>query len=621
MTVGQLLKSKSFYPLFWTQFLGAFNDNFLKNALVILVTVKSIAVFGFPPAQTVAIAGGVFILPFFLFSALAGQLSDKFDKSKVLQAAKLLEILIMAFSCFAFYIENYEFLLITLFLMGLQSTFFGPAKFSILPQHLKDEDLVGANAIIEAGTFLAILIGTIMGGVVIVMENGPFVVSAILMIIAVFGYFMSFKIPLAASTAPALNIRWNPITTTWQIMGFAKKDKAVFLAILGASWFWFAGALLLSIFPPLCKEVLHSDESMITLFLSVFSVGIGIGSLICEKLSYKRVELGLVPFGSFGVSGFCLLLYFQFEFLVLDNVTVSEFIKTTEGVAILLSLLGLSIVSGMFIVPLNAVVQERSEPQLRSRIISANNVINALFMVLASVFLLILLQAGVSIPKVFLILAVLNGLVAIYIYTLLPEFLFRFCVWILARLMYRMRVGGEEHVPDDGPAVFVCNHVTFVDWLILSAAVRRPMCFVMDHSFFKGFLIKKLMTQAKVIPITSAKINEAVYNAAFEKIAQELRAGNTVCIFPEGKLTYDGEMNELKPGVLKIIETTPVPVVPMALSGMWGSFFSRQDLKLLKKRPRKLWAKIHVDISEAIGPEQVTLELLAERISSLRRNP
>lgn len=621
MTITQLLKTKNFYPLFWTQFLGAFNDNLLKNAMVILVTVKSIAVFGFPPAQTVAIAGGVFILPFFLFSALAGQLSDKYDKSKVLQITKLIEIVIMSFSSLALFLENYEMLLVTLFLMGTQSAFFGPAKFSILPQHLKEEDIVGGNALIEAGTFLSILLGTIFGGVLITLEQGALVVSMSLLVVAVLGYLASLKIPQAPAPESKLKINWNAITTTWDILQFAREKKVVFLSILGCSWFWFAGAILLSLFPPLCTEVLHSDETLITLFLAVFSVGIGIGSVVCEKLSYKRVELGLVPFGSFGISFFCLLLYFQFASTSLIGLSGLDFIKSLDGILILLNLLGLSIMSGMFIVPLNALVQERSNPKYRSRIISANNVMNALFIVLASVLLLLLLKWGVSIPTVFLILAIMNGVVAFYIYLLVPEFLFRLLAWILARLIYRVRISGEEHIPLEGPAICICNHVSFVDWLILFASVRRPMSFVMDHSFFKGYLLKKIMTQAKVIPIASAKESEALYHSAFDRMAEILKAGGVICIFPEGKITYDGKLNEFRPGILKMLKTSPVPVVPMALSGLWGSFFSRYERNILKKRPRTIRSKIYVDVAPAIAPEDVTLEKLFKSVQDLRRSP
>jgi 1-acyl-sn-glycerol-3-phosphate acyltransferase len=505
--------------------------------------------------------------------------------------------------------------------MGTQSAFFGPAKFSILPQHLKEEDIVGGNALIEAGTFLSILLGTILGGVLITLDKGPLIVSIPLLVVAVLGYVTSLKIPQAPASESQLKIQWNPLVTTWDVLRFSTEKRVVFLSILGCSWFWFAGAILLSIFPPLSHDVLRSNESMITLFLSVFSVGIGIGSILCEKLSYKRVELGLVPFGSMGISFFCLLLYFQFAGTSLIGLTVLEFCTSLKGMLILLNLFGLSVMSGMFIVPLNALVQERSNPVFRSRIISANNIMNALFMVIASVLLLFLLKWGVRIATVFLILAIMNGVVAVYIYLLVPEFLFRFLAWILARFIYRVRISGEEHIPLDGPAICICNHVSFADWLILFASVRRPMSFVMDHSFFKGFLLKKIMTQAKVIPIASAKESEALYQSAFKRMEDILADGGVICIFPEGKITYDGKLNEFRPGILKMLKTSPVPVVPMALSGLWGSFFSRYERNLLKKRPRSIRSKIHVDIAPAIAPEDVTLEKLFKSVSDLRRSP
>jgi 1-acyl-sn-glycerol-3-phosphate acyltransferase len=616
----KLMRSKKFYPLFWTQFLGAFNDNFLKNALVIAVTVNSIAVFGFPSAQTVAIAGGIFILPFFLFSAISGQISDKFDKSKVLQSAKILEIGIMGFSAYALFAQNYEFLLITLFLMGLQSTFFGPAKFSILPQHLNEDEILAGNALVEAGTFLAILLGTIFGSMFILFSSGVTIVSSILILISIVGYLTSRGIPAAPSSVSSLSINWNPITTTGHMVSLARKNKTVFLAILGASWFWFVGATILSVFPPLCAEYLEADGQLITLFLAVFTIGIGVGSFLCERLSYKRLEIGLVPFGSIGISFFTFLLYWQLEMYSANGMSIGGFLASWDGGLILLSLFGLSLVSGLYIVPLNTLIQERSELAVRSRIISANNIINAFFMVIASVLLLIFFQAKVSVPKIFLILSLMNGVVGIYIYLLLPEFLFRFCSWLLARCIYRMRVAGLENIPKTGGVIVASNHVSFVDWLILAAAIQRPMCFVMDHKFFKGFLVKTIMRQAKVIPIASAKEDRGVYDQAFEMMAAELRAGSVVCIFPEGTITYSGELNEFKPGILKLLNLVPVPVVPVAISGLWGSFFSRKDRSFFDKRPRKLWAKIYIDVEKSIPVGEFTLPFLFQKISKLRRS-
>lgn len=619
MSQLDLFKKRKFFPLFWTQFFGAFNDNFFKNSLVILVTFHAQTVMGLPTSQIVALAGGIFILPFFLFSALAGQIADKFEKTKIIKWVKWAEVLIMLFAVLGFATENFPVLLFVLFLMGLQSTFFGPIKYSILPQHLTLNEMVGGNALIEAGTFLAILLGTICGGVLIAGDSGPTIVSFGVILVALLGVTSCYWIPHAPAVAPELKLQLNPIPPTFEMFRFAKKTKSVYLSILGISWFWFFGAALLSLFPPLCKDILQGSETLVTLFLSVFSVGIAIGSLLCERLSRKRLELGLVPLGSIGMSVFGVLLFYLcqgYEPLP-AGFSTWDFVQSSRGLAILIDLFALSMFGGLFIVPMYTMMQERSDFKQRSRVIAANNVMNALFMVVASLFLSALLYFEVSIPVIILIVSILNMLVATYIYTLLPEFLLRFMAWALARLIYRIEVRGLEHTPKEGAAVLICNHISFVDWLILSAGIPRPIRFVMDKSFFKGRFRKIILRGAKVIPIASAKDNPEMMNAAFLQVRQELLDGELVCIFPEGKITKTGELNPFRPGILRIVEETPVPIIPMALNGLWGSFFSRKDMSLLKKRPRKLWARIELEIGEPVPPTNVRVDELRNAVAQL----
>jgi len=353
MSQFHLLKTRKFWPLFWTQFLGAFNDNFLKNAMVILITFKAVAVFGIPASQMVALAGGVFILPFFLFSATAGQLADKMEKSRLVRWIKLAEIGIMLLAAIGFLSEHFEFLLLVLFLMGLHSTFFGPIKYSILPQHLSEAELVEGNALVEAGTFLAILLGTIAGGVLVSTPNGAGVVSVGLTVVAIIGWLTSRSIPVAPAVAPELEVEWNVARPTLEIYRFTKKNRTVFLSILGISWFWFFGAAVLSLFPPYCKEVLHANQGVVTLFLATFSIGIGLGSMLCSRLSRGHLELGLVPLGSLGISIFVTDLYFvgtpawalQAE---AASVGVMSLLGNGSGWRILFDLLMLSVFSGFF---------------------------------------------------------------------------------------------------------------------------------------------------------------------------------------------------------------------------------------------------------------------------------
>jgi hypothetical protein len=619
MSQARLLTQRKFYPLFWTQFFGAFNDNFLKNALVILIAFRTSSVLGIPASEMVVVAGGVFILPFFLFSATAGQLADKYEKSRMIRWIKLAEIAIMALAALGLALEAYPLLLFTLFLMGLHSTFFGPVKYSILPQHLDSGELVGGNALVEAGTFLAILLGTIAGGVLVsIPGTGPLLVGAGLVAAAVAGYLACRKIPEAPPVDPAIRVQWNPVPPTFEIYRFTRKNRAVFLSILGISWFWLFGAALLSLFPAYCKDTLGAGEGVVTLFLAVFSIGIGVGSLLCERLSRERLELGLVPLGSIGMTGFALDLCFRAAPAAAGApLGAGAFLATSAGAWIVADLFLLSVFSGFFIVPLYTLIQERSEKSHRSRIIAANNVLNALFMVLSSGLLVALMRLGLDVPRIFLVLALLNGAAAIYIYSLLPEFLLRFIAWMIANVMYRMRVTGERNIPKEGPAVLVCNHVSFVDWLVIGAAVKRPIRFVMDTSYAKGWLVGPLLRQAKVIPIVSAKVDPKLMNEAFEKVAAELREGELVCIFPEGAITRDGKLAGFRPGIERILRETPVPVVPLALAGLWGSFFSREGGRAILKWPKRFWSRIGVRIGEPVAPALASVDALRERVAGL----
>ena len=614
----ELLKRNKFAALFWTQFLGAFNDNFLKNALVILVTYKVTSLLGIPSSELVVASGGIFILPFFLFSATAGQLADKYEKTKIIRIIKLAEIGIMLLSAIGLLIPCYEILLLTLFLMGLHSTFFGPVKYSILPQHLNESELVGGNAIIEAGTFLAILLGTIGGGVLISVGNGgAYLVSGGLVLVAVLGYFASRFIPLAPATDVNIKVEWNPITPTWKIIRLTRKNHPVFLSILGISWFWFFGAAMLSLFPHYCKDTLKASEGVVTLFLAIFSIGIAIGSLLCERLSRKRLELGLVPIGSIGITLATLDLFFIGVPDFGKELNVSEFLQTSVGMHIAITLLALSVLSGFFIVPLYTMVQERSDPAFRSRIIAANNIVNAFFMVAASCTLLLLVSLGLNVPQLFLCLAVMNGIVAFYIYTLLPEFLFRFIAWILANTIYHLKVRGDEHLPKEGPALIISNHISFVDWLIIASAVKRPVRFVMDYRFAGNWMMKRFMKRAKVILIATSKEDPSILQSAFDQISKELEEGELVCIFPEGKITRDGRMSIFKPGMEKILQRNPVPVIPMAILGMWGSLFSRERGRALWKIPKRFLSRIELRIAAPVPAEQATAVAMKDAVAQL----
>ncbi|MBK8963127.1 MAG: MFS transporter [Candidatus Competibacteraceae bacterium] len=616
-----LMKERRFLPFFVTQFLGAFNDNVFKNALIIMIAFQ---VAGDDPARSnllTNLSAGLFVLPFFLFSATAGQLSDKYEKSSYIRQVKLLEIAIMSGAAFGFVTGNTPLLIGLLFLMGAQSTLFGPAKYSILPQHLKPEELVGGNAWIEMATNLAILLGTLLGGVLIARHQGAYWVAGAVIFLAVLGYLSSRWIPIAPPAAPDLRINWNPITETWRILKFTHQNFTVFQSVLGISWFWFVGSVYLAQLPNFTKLNLGGGESVVTLLLTLFAVGVGIGSLLCERLSGRMVELGLVPFGSIGLTLFGVDLFFATPATSAPGealLDVWAFLARPGSWRVALDVVLIGVFGGIYIVPLYALVQQRSEPTHLSRVIAGNNIINAVFMVAAALIAVALLDRGLTIPQLLLVMAVFNAAVAIYIFTLVPEFLMRFIVWILVNIVYRLRTQGLEQLPDQGPALLVCNHVSLMDALVVGGCCRRPVRFVMDHQIFKTPGLNFVFRTAGAIPIASARTDREILKQAYERVAEYLEQGEVVGIFPEGRLTPDGEIGSFKSGIERILKRTPVPVVPMAVRGLWGSFFSRRHGKAMGHFPRRFWSRVELAVGEPVPPERATSELLRERVAALR---
>ena len=622
MSQGKLLSERRFSFFFWTQFFGAFNDNLFKNALIILFTLA-------PPRDVplgrdllVNLASGMLVLPFFLFSATAGQLAEKMEKSRLIRATKLLEIAVMIAASIALYLGSGLLLLAILFMLGAQAALFGPVKFAVLPQLLKEEELVGGNGLIEMGTYVAILGGMMLGGTLIAIPGwGKPAVCAAIVLVAIAGYLTSRGVPNVPSAVPDLRVNPNFVAETVRAIGYTRERRAVFLSVLGNSWFWFFGALFLAQLPGFVEDVVHGTPAVVTLLLIVFSLGVGVGSLLCERLSGRRVELGLVPFGSIGMTLFALDLFFatQWHTRPLLELGPFEVLRQPSSWRWLFDLAMIGVFGGFYSVPLNAIIQHRSDPEKRSRIIAGNNILNALFMVAAAgVGILCLGPLQFSIPQVFLVAAIGNAIVAIYIYTLLPEFLGRFIVWMLMHTIYRLRVVHEERLPNEGAALLVCNHVSFVDALVLAAGSRRPIRFVMYYKIFAIPVLSFVFRTAKAIPIAGRKEDAALMEKAFADIEHALREGELVCIFPEGGLTNDGELLEFRPGVERILEKSPVPVIPMALRGLWGSWFSRRGGAAIAKRPRRFWSRIELVIGEPMPAAVATADHLESVVRGLR---
>ncbi|WP_350309615.1 MFS transporter [Aquariibacter lacus] len=524
-----LLGQRRFGPFFWTQFAGAANDNLFKFALTVLVTYQ-VQVAWLPPAMAGLVIGALFILPFVLFSASSGQLADKYEKAALMRRTKDLELLIMALAAWGLLAEQLPLLLACIFLMGLQSTLFGPVKFAYLPQHLSPAELTGGNGMVEMGTFVAILLGNLAGGLLIDGPQGPLAVAGACLVVAALGRWSAQRVPSSPAADPGLRIRWNPLSETWRNLQQARGDAVVFRSLLGISWMWFYGAVLLSQFPALAKEVLRGDAGVASLLLAVFSVGIGLGALLCEQLSRKQVEIGLVPLGAIGMSVFGIDLYLATRGFAPGPGPlrdVAGFLATPGGWRVLADLALLAAATGLYSVPMYALIQLRSPPSHRARIIAANNILNALFMVASSLLAGALLAAGASLQELILATALLNALVAGAVFVCVPDYLLRLAVLVAARPVHRLRVEGAEALPATGPALLRVPALGPLGPLLLQALGPRPVRCLVDEAALARPLLGRLLRLAGALDgrrIDDRLRDEAALHAA-------LAQGELVAVF------------------------------------------------------------------------------------------
>jgi 1-acyl-sn-glycerol-3-phosphate acyltransferase len=616
-----LLSQRRFGPFFWTQFLGAFNDNLFKTALMVVLTYDALSWTSMSPALLNNLIPGLFILPYVVLSASAGQVADKIEKGRLARWVKLFEIGIMALAAIGWLSHTLWLLIAAVAGMGVHSTVFGPVKYAYLPQHLKSEELIGGNGLIEMGTFVGILLGEVMGAVLAGHgAAGVHLVAFGTLGVALLGLAASWRIPDSPAPAPHLAISANIIAESVRNLGYSRQNRTVFLSMLGNSWFWFYGALVLSQFPLYAKDYLHGDHSVFVLLLTTFSLGIGAGSLLCEKLSGHKVEIGLVPFGAIGLSLFGIDLYCASQGYVNTAPVDALGLLAQQGtLRILADLLLLGVFGGFFIVPLFALIQTRCDPKHVSRTIAGMNILNALFMVAAAGVAILLIKQGFTIPQMFLVTALLNAVVAIYIFSLVPEFLMRFLAWLLIHTIHRVSTVDVERIPHEGAAVLVCNHVSYVDAIVIMAASPRPIRFVMDHKIFKMPLLGFIFRTGKAIPIAPVKEDPWLTEKAFVDIAHALHDGELVCIFPEGKLTRTGDLNEFRGGIAKIVARSKVPVIPMALRGLWGSVFSRDPSNVFERSFARGWrSRLALAVGRPVPPQDATPENLYEQVLALR---
>ncbi len=615
-----LLKTRRFLPFFITQAGGALNDNIFKNALAVLIAFQGSQLAGLNSDQLINLSAGLFILPFFLFSAMVGQFADKYERSRQIRFIKLLEVLIMLLAALGFWLQSMPVLLLVLFLLGLQSTLFSPIKYSLLPQVLEVEELVAGNGLVEAGTFVAILFGTALGAYFIAMPHyGTSIITLLCLIVAALGYLSSRFIPTLPASESGLIINWNPVSESWRILKSLASNRTLLNSVLGLSWFWFFGAIILVQIPSYTINVLGGAAEITAGLLLTFIIGISTGSLLCHKLSGDEIEIGLVPLGSIGMTLFAVDLYFASPVIPLgDGVLLGQFLSTASVWRILFDMVMLGVFGGFFTVPLFAIVQHRSPPERRARVMAANSILNAAFMVLASIMAIWLLGRGYHIPDLFLLTGIFNAVIAIYIYLLVPEFFLRFLAWLGTRSMYQLQVDGRKNLPTDGPGLLICNHISYMDAPILAGAIRRPLRFVMHHRIWRQPLLNWLFRSAGAIPIAPGEKNPVVLQQALERIDQRLQQGELVMIFPEGKLTRDGSLQRFRHGIEEILARNPVPVIPAALHGLWGSRFSMSGTApALNRERRGLLREVRLRFGQPLSADGQTAASLQQAVAEL----
>ena len=542
----QLLKQKRFAPFFLTQFFGAFNDNVFKNSLIILIAFQSAYSGTDISNYIINLAALLFILPFFLFSATAGQIADRFGKAELIRKIKLGEIAIMLFAGAGFYLNSIPLLLFCLFLMGTQSSFFGPIKYSIIPEHLRQRELIGGNALVESGTFMAILLGTMLGGVLVGMAaDARALVSVTVITLAGFGYLSARQIPSTPAVAPSLRVRWNPAVETVRNVAALKKYGPVFFSILGISWFWFLGATYLTQMPNFTRLALGANAQVVTFFLALLCVGIGVGSLLCERLSNRSIELGLVPVGSIGLTIFGIDMFFATSMQASgDLLGLQEFIRNPSNWRLCADIFLTGLFGGIYIVPLYAMVQARTRAEERARVIAGNNILNAVAMIGSAVYAIVFLGAGLSIPALFLTVALLNAFVALFIFSRVPEFLVRLVVWTSMTAVYRIKTIDLESVPKQGPLILLCHPARLLDMLILNSCLGRPMRLFAApeclNSPLSAFLLKAVN---RLIDSPHPQVPSRALPAV-QRIIEDLDQGNTVAIFANGNLRPEDQAGD-----------------------------------------------------------------------------
>ena len=610
----------------WTQFFGALNDNILKNALIVYTAIHGITFAGLKPELLITLITLIFMAPFFFLSEIAGQLADKVQRIQLIRIIKVFEILIIFIAAIGFGLNIYLLLLVSVFLLGVHSTFFGPIKYSALPDVLPESELLTGNAYIEIGTFIAILMGTLIGGHFISIEHGREWTIAILTFMALAGLYFGYKIPSLPVYFPTLKLDFHllrPIQKTYQKL---KNYPEVINSILGISWYWLIGAVILSLFPILVMNLLNGTTSVISFFLAIFTIGTAVGAFITSRLSKGRIELGLVSIGAVLMSFFLFdvsICISRWTHSVEFKLDVWDLMKMPIGFHLVLDFFCIAVCGGLFTVPLYANLSHCAPKEYRSRAIGLNNIANSIFIIMGSLCLMIFLQWEFSLTKILIIYGFINFLIGFYIYLKFPQYALRFGMWAIANLFYKIKCQGIENVPKKGAAIFVSNHVSFIDWMILSAVLPKPPRFVMYYKFAKTHFLRILLKQFGVILIAGKGEDERIFQQSFLQIKQALDEDHFLGYFPEGSITRSGKLEPFKKGIeyiVKDLKDNESIVFPVAIVGLWGSVFSPDGRSLVYKlfksliSPRK---RIVIKIGVPINSRQVSATYLHEEVQNL----
>lgn len=587
-----LLGKKRFLPLFITQFLGAFHDNLYKNALVVLLLYSMSIKADLDPKLLTTLAAGVFILPYVLFSALGGLLADKYPKNRVIRVIKAVEIAIAGLGTAALLSGSLYLCYAALFALGTHSAFFGPSKYAILPQHLKKDELIGGNALLATGTFLAILAGTLVGVTVVALPNGTLMICGGLILCAALGYISSLFIPEAPAKAPEIKLNFNPITETWNILRYTMThERAVVRSIFGIAWFYFMGGMFMAQFPNFTEETLGANQHVLALFLVVFSVGIGIGGLLNNRLLRGRVEAVYVPLAVLGITLFSFDLIWACSGRILPGalITLGEFISVPANWRILFDIMMIAVCGGLFVVPLNAIVQHFTPEDHRARVLAGSAIVDSLFIVASSAISAVLIMKGWGVTDLFFVFAVANAFVALYICRLLPDYLLKSMLQGVFKLLYKVEVRGLENFEKAGPrAVIVGNHVSLLDPPLLAAFLPGKPMFAVNSFVAEWVWVKPFLKLVDAFPLDPT--NPFSLKALIRKVQEDKH----VVIFPEGRLTETGALMKVYDGPGMIADKADAVVLPVRLDGVQHTAFAR----LKGKVPLRKFPKITITILE-----------------------